>query len=68
MFPDSTQCLPDTIFPRATIIDIGRRHLPKRCIHYFEDVTWIIFCVSLGDYDQVVRQDDGQVRHLVFFS
>ena len=36
-------------------------HLPFR-IHCFEDVTAIIFCVALSEYDQVLYEDESTNR------
>ncbi|KAF7373064.1 Heterotrimeric G-protein alpha subunit [Mycena sanguinolenta] len=45
------------------VIDVGPlRSERKKWIHCFENVTSIIFCTALSDYDQVLTEDGGQNR------
>jgi hypothetical protein len=41
----------------------GQRSERKKWIHCFENVTSIIFCVALSEYDQVLLEEGNQVRH-----
>lgn len=43
----------------------GQRSERKKWIHCFENVTSIIFCVALSEYDQVLLEESSQVRVLV---
>ena len=45
----------------------GQRSERKKWIHCFENVTSIIFCVALSEYDQVLLEESNQVS-LAFFS
>jgi guanine nucleotide-binding protein subunit alpha len=45
----------------------GQRSERKKWIHCFENVTSIIFCVALSEYDQVLLEESSQVR-LFFVS
>ncbi|CAN6629453.1 guanine nucleotide-binding protein alpha-2 subunit [Trichomonascus vanleenenianus] len=40
----------------------GQRSERKKWIHCFDNVTLIIFCVALSEYDQVLLEADGQNR------
>jgi len=40
----------------------GQRSERKKWIHCFENVTSIIFCVALSEYDQVLLEENSQVR------
>ncbi|KAF3205692.1 Guanine nucleotide-binding protein alpha-2 subunit [Orbilia oligospora] len=40
----------------------GQRSERKKWIHCFESVTSIIFCVALSEYDQVLLEEQNQVR------
>lgn len=40
----------------------GQRSERKKWIHCFDNVTVIIFCVSLPEYDQLLLEDQGQNR------
>lgn len=42
----------------------GQRSERKKWIHCFENVTSIIFCVALSEYDQVLLEESSQVRVL----
>ena len=49
----------------------GQRSERKKWIHCFEDVTAIIFCVAMSEYDQVLHEDETTVRtllHTVMFK
>lgn len=39
----------------------GQRSERKKWIHCFENVTSIIFCVALSEYDQVLLEETTQV-------
>lgn len=39
----------------------GQRSERKKWIHCFENVTSIIFCVALSEYDQVLLEESQQV-------
>ena len=40
----------------------GQRSERKKWIHCFEDVTAIIFCVAMSEYDQVLHEDETTVK------
>lgn len=40
----------------------GQRSERKKWIHCFENVTSIIFCVALSEYDQVLLEASDQVK------
>ena len=42
----------------------GQRSERKKWIHCFEDVTAIIFCVAMSEYDQVLHEDETTVKSL----
>lgn len=42
----------------------GQRSERKKWIHCFENVTSIIFCVALSEYDQVLLEESSQVSAL----
>lgn len=44
----------------------GQRSERKKWIHCFEDVTAIIFCVAMSEYDQVLHEDETTV--LFFYN
>ena len=46
----------------------GQRSERKKWIHCFENVTSIIFCVALSEYDQVLLEESNQVRLSVLVS
>ncbi|OXU29078.1 hypothetical protein TSAR_014315 [Trichomalopsis sarcophagae] len=39
----------------------GQRSERKKWIHCFEDVTAIIFCVAMSEYDQVLHEDETTI-------
>jgi guanine nucleotide-binding protein G(i) subunit alpha len=41
----------------------GQRSERKKWIHCFENVTSIIFCVALSEYDQMLLEENSQVRN-----
>ena len=43
----------------------GQRSERKKWIHCFENVTSIIFCVALSEYDQVLLEESSQVWPLL---
>ncbi|KAJ3648265.1 hypothetical protein Zmor_020079 [Zophobas morio] len=43
----------------------GQRSERKKWIHCFEDVTAIIFCVAMSEYDQVLHEDETTVSSRV---
>jgi hypothetical protein len=43
----------------------GQRSERKKWIHCFENVTSIIFCVALSEYDQVLLEASDQVCEVV---
>lgn len=46
----------------ARLFDVGgQRSERKKWIHCFEDVTAIIFCVAMSEYDQVLHEDETTV-------
>jgi guanine nucleotide-binding protein G(i) subunit alpha len=46
----------------CSMFDVGgQRSERKKWIHCFEDVTSIIFCVALSEYDQVLLEESNQV-------
>lgn len=52
--------------PPNSMFDVGgQRSERKKWIHCFENVTSIIFCVALSEYDQVLLEESNQVRDLV---
>jgi guanine nucleotide-binding protein G(i) subunit alpha len=46
----------------------GQRSERKKWIHCFENVTSIIFCVALSEYDQVLLEESNQVRYALCVS
>jgi len=46
----------------------GQRSERKKWIHCFEDVTAIIFCVGMSEYDQVLHEDETTVCVLHRFA
>jgi hypothetical protein len=42
----------------------GQRSERKKWIHCFEDVTAIIFCVAMSEYDQVLHEDETTVSNI----
>jgi guanine nucleotide-binding protein G(i) subunit alpha len=45
----------------------GQRSERKKWIHCFENVTALVFLVSLSEYDQMLYEDESVVRFLYFF-
>lgn len=55
--------LPGTTLTVHSMFDVGgQRSERKKWIHCFENVTSIIFCVALSEYDQVLLEESSQVR------
>lgn len=51
-----------TSFSLDSMFDVGgQRSERKKWIHCFENVTSIIFCVALSEYDQVLLEESSQV-------
>lgn len=51
------------ILTNTSMFDVGgQRSERKKWIHCFENVTSIIFCVALSEYDQVLLEESNQVR------
>ena len=46
----------------------GQRSERKKWIHCFEDVTAIIFCVAMSEYDQVLHEDETTVCYKYYWS
>lgn len=46
----------------------GQRSERKKWIHCFENVTSIIFCVALSEYDQVLLEESNQVSFASFLG
>lgn len=46
----------------------GQRSERKKWIHCFENVTSIIFCVALSEYDQVLLEETTQVHRILVVS
>lgn len=50
-------------FQTSRLFDVGgQRSERKKWIHCFEDVTAIIFCVAMSEYDQVLHEDETTVN------
>jgi len=53
----------------SRLFDVGgQRSERKKWIHCFEDVTAIIFCVAMSEYDQVLHEDETTVNTLLIYS
>jgi guanine nucleotide-binding protein subunit alpha len=53
---------PSTANVVCSMFDVGgQRSERKKWIHCFENVTSIIFCVALSEYDQVLLEESSQV-------
>lgn len=49
----------------CSMFDVGgQRSERKKWIHCFENVTSIIFCVALSEYDQVLLEESSQVSQV----
>lgn len=46
----------------------GQRSERKKWIHCFEDVTAIIFCVAMSEYDQVLHEDETTVKEFFIYK
>lgn len=51
------------MFPSSMFDVGGQRSERKKWIHCFENVTSIIFCVALSEYDQVLLEESSQVSY-----
>jgi guanine nucleotide-binding protein G(i) subunit alpha len=52
----------DPLMNMRSMFDVGgQRSERKKWIHCFENVTSIIFCVALSEYDQVLLEESSQV-------
>ena len=48
------------------LVDVGgQRSERRKWIHCFEQVTAIIFCVALSEYDLTLSEDQEMVRRLL---
>jgi guanine nucleotide-binding protein G(i) subunit alpha len=55
-------CLTISALTCCSMFDVGgQRSERKKWIHCFENVTSIIFCVALSEYDQVLLEESNQV-------
>ncbi|KAJ7219755.1 guanine nucleotide binding protein, alpha subunit [Mycena rebaudengoi] len=55
-FPPSYR--PLIMLRRIRIIDVGgQRSERKKWIHFFENVTSVLFCTALSEYDEVLLED-----------
>ena len=53
------------IYSNFRLFDVGgQRSERKKWIHCFEDVTAIIFCVAMSEYDQVLHEDETTVCYI----
>ena len=46
------------------MLEVGGRSERHKWIHCFEDVTSIIFCAALSEYDQVLPEERNKVRQI----
>ena len=54
-----------SVLTGTSMFDVGgQRSERKKWIHCFENVTSIIFCVALSEYDQVLLEESSQVCKL----
>lgn len=52
----------------SRLFDVGgQRSERKKWIHCFEDVTAIIFCVAMSEYDQVLHEDETTVNTMLIY-
>lgn len=57
------------LMPQFRLFDVGgQRSERKKWIHCFEDVTAIIFCVAMSEYDQVLHEDETTVGFSLGFG
>lgn len=62
-------CLVDmqSLIDLLSMFDVGgQRSERKKWIHCFENVTSIIFCVALSEYDQVLLEESNQVNLFIW--
>ena len=56
------------LFFSFRLFDVGgQRSERKKWIHCFEDVTAIIFCVAMSEYDQVLHEDETTVSNYSYY-
>ncbi|XP_077986931.1 uncharacterized protein LOC144441248 [Glandiceps talaboti] len=63
----ATTCIVEVKFiikgRRLDLIDVGgQRNCRRKWIHFFDDVTGVIFVASLSGYDEVLREDKNTNR------
>jgi hypothetical protein len=62
MFPFHNLLFSSDADTPLSMFDVGgQRSERKKWIHCFENVTSIIFCVALSEYDQVLLEESNQV-------
>ena len=50
------------------IVDVGGQRAERRkWIHCFDDVSAVLFCVNLAEYDLSLREDPTQKRSIIIF-
>ena len=47
------------------IVVSGQRSERRKWIHFFENITSIIFLVALSEYDQILFESDNEVNLLI---
>ncbi|KAM0953108.1 putative chromatin regulator PHD family [Dioscorea sansibarensis] len=67
-YSESLDCQPS--LTRYQLIRVNSKGLGEGCkwLEMFEDVRAIIFCVSLGDYDQMLAKDHGSLQNKMMAS